>query len=416
MKQQWTSPSLTLIVAVALGAATGCDDDSKRCAEGRTTCGGACVDTQTDPEHCGACQSVCDATELCVAGGCVLDCGTDLTNCNGSCVDTEEDDRHCGGCDAPCDGGEACQDGSCIAACGDFAVSETAACQTCAEAHCCAALAACDVGTDCAGLISCFFACADEACQHQCEQTYTGGANDAIALLTCASESCPQSCRLGDGICGTTIPTISRAFRDCLDESCCDLFLPCFDDADCAACLTDPHATGCATNPAYQAYASCASTHCPAVICGTDLGYETLSLNQCLQASCCGSFTACANDATCFNCLMDPTIPGCDTNVLLAAYEGCKEAHCPQTVCGSGIGFSGVGSEPEFPCNLCVEGACCAELGACVGDGSGSATDLCVACLDDPSSAACNDATIAQAAADFSACATASCAAECTAF
>ncbi len=40
------------------------------CAEGQTTCGGACVNTQTDVAHCGACRRACNAGQTCVAGAC----------------------------------------------------------------------------------------------------------------------------------------------------------------------------------------------------------------------------------------------------------------------------------------------------------------------------------------------------------
>ena len=45
----------------------GCGGNSSNpgtCAEGRTNCGGSCVDTQIDPNHCGQCNRECD-----VAGG-----------------------------------------------------------------------------------------------------------------------------------------------------------------------------------------------------------------------------------------------------------------------------------------------------------------------------------------------------------
>lgn len=41
------------------------------CAAGQIACGGACVDVQTDPSHCGACGVRCAAGARCVAGSCV---------------------------------------------------------------------------------------------------------------------------------------------------------------------------------------------------------------------------------------------------------------------------------------------------------------------------------------------------------
>lgn len=41
------------------------------CGEGLTDCQGSCVDVDTDPQHCGDCESVCAENELCV-GTCSL--------------------------------------------------------------------------------------------------------------------------------------------------------------------------------------------------------------------------------------------------------------------------------------------------------------------------------------------------------
>lgn len=43
------------------------------CPSGKTQCGGACVDTQTDANNCGGCGRVCGAGQRCTAGACVGD-------------------------------------------------------------------------------------------------------------------------------------------------------------------------------------------------------------------------------------------------------------------------------------------------------------------------------------------------------
>lgn len=40
------------------------------CAAGQVACGGACVDTATDPRNCGRCGEVCGASEACLSGAC----------------------------------------------------------------------------------------------------------------------------------------------------------------------------------------------------------------------------------------------------------------------------------------------------------------------------------------------------------
>lgn len=41
------------------------------CAASRSSCGGACVDTQSDRSHCGGCTTVCAADKTCTKGACV---------------------------------------------------------------------------------------------------------------------------------------------------------------------------------------------------------------------------------------------------------------------------------------------------------------------------------------------------------
>ncbi len=65
------------------------------CGGGLTMCGGACVDTQTDDAHCGACGVGCTGG-TCTAGACVCPMGRTL--CAGRCVDLQTDIDHCGAC------------------------------------------------------------------------------------------------------------------------------------------------------------------------------------------------------------------------------------------------------------------------------------------------------------------------------
>ena len=75
-------------------------------------CGGVCVDLQTDPKHCGACNHACLQGERCLGSTCVSQCLAGLTACNGTCVDLQSDPAHCGTCDNAC-GLRLCQNGAC---------------------------------------------------------------------------------------------------------------------------------------------------------------------------------------------------------------------------------------------------------------------------------------------------------------
>ncbi|WP_437512576.1 MXAN_6577-like cysteine-rich protein [Sorangium sp. So ce1099] len=76
-------------------------------------CDGVCVDTRTDPDHCGKCGEQCDPGRACAGSLCQRTCLEGFTDCAGSCVDISVDPMHCGGCNSACDLGRPCEEGSC---------------------------------------------------------------------------------------------------------------------------------------------------------------------------------------------------------------------------------------------------------------------------------------------------------------
>jgi hypothetical protein len=63
---------------------------------GPTCCGGQCVDTVANVEHCGGCNKVCKHGRTC---------------CGGHCVDLLSDKKNCGSCSNKCD--KKCNNGFC---------------------------------------------------------------------------------------------------------------------------------------------------------------------------------------------------------------------------------------------------------------------------------------------------------------
>jgi hypothetical protein len=97
----------------ACGDAGVCLDGRCMCEGDRLQeCGGECVDTSTNLDHCGACNKTCTGEEVCEAGSCLEGCN-DLTQCGGRCVDTTSNDQHCGDCNSSCEGCSSCSEGDC---------------------------------------------------------------------------------------------------------------------------------------------------------------------------------------------------------------------------------------------------------------------------------------------------------------
>jgi hypothetical protein len=91
--------------------------DSFDCNPPLTMCGSVCVDTLSDPNHCGGCTNICGAvdggTATCVNGACGITCSGGKQLCNGVCTDTQTDPNNCGGCNAPCPPQTTCTGGVC---------------------------------------------------------------------------------------------------------------------------------------------------------------------------------------------------------------------------------------------------------------------------------------------------------------
>jgi hypothetical protein len=91
------------------------------CVNGQCMCAGAqcntnqgpvCSDPQTDPLDCGGCNKGCGTRNYCAAGMC--QCKPGLTSCNGNCVDTDKSVFNCGGCGVQCAQGQRCFNGTCL--------------------------------------------------------------------------------------------------------------------------------------------------------------------------------------------------------------------------------------------------------------------------------------------------------------
>lgn len=105
------------------GRAIDCDDDEIHCASPTV-----CVDLMSDDRNCGACGFACGAASECYLGRCRPQpegsasrrrsapeadtrCAFGMQACASGCVDLQTDPLHCGACDRVCVG--RCEDGLC---------------------------------------------------------------------------------------------------------------------------------------------------------------------------------------------------------------------------------------------------------------------------------------------------------------
>lgn len=94
------------------------EDSLLDCVPPKRNCGGICVHTRFDLNHCGECGRRCKRiwNGYCWRGHCqngVCDSGCTGCPCNGTCVDLHKDINHCGTCGNACTDGRVCISASC---------------------------------------------------------------------------------------------------------------------------------------------------------------------------------------------------------------------------------------------------------------------------------------------------------------
>ena len=193
---------------VVCKVAATCSDASQ------TKCEGGCFDLTSDPQHCGACDKICDGGEVCVNSECTasdVSCDSEETNkdlCWGSCVDTQTDALNCGVCGHACDAAQSCVGGVCTLECSDPALTpcDNKVCVdvTTDPGNCSACGNKCDAGEICSetGCIPSDMTCDTEGtslCWGQCidfqsDVNHCGVCGNACApSQTCESGVCTDS-------------------------------------------------------------------------------------------------------------------------------------------------------------------------------------------------------------------------------
>jgi hypothetical protein len=94
------------VAALALAVSAASCTSTAGCPSGQTSCGGACVDLNTDTNNCGECGVCCVVGASCVATGTppkgLCSCPIPTTMCGIHCVNTQSDAANCGACGRSC--------------------------------------------------------------------------------------------------------------------------------------------------------------------------------------------------------------------------------------------------------------------------------------------------------------------------
>ncbi len=77
---------------------------------------GLCISTADNPEHCGMCDNICEASPhgdaICEAGSCEIRCHNGFAMCHDGCIPITDNPAHCGICGNECPSG-ICEGGQC---------------------------------------------------------------------------------------------------------------------------------------------------------------------------------------------------------------------------------------------------------------------------------------------------------------
>lgn len=206
---------------VAGGSAVGgSSSPGGTCAAPSTPCAGQCTDVSSDPANCGACGTVCSASQVCSQGVCGSSCAAGLTKCGAACVDITGSQANCGSCGHACPSDQTCWQSECICPMGQDACGDGGACIDVQQnpSHCgkcnevCAEGATCSAGQcACPGLeIACDGACVDASSDEsncgECGETCGPGTSCLSgacldpSTLSCSGSQQGYSCTKGASV------------------------------------------------------------------------------------------------------------------------------------------------------------------------------------------------------------------------
>jgi hypothetical protein len=108
-----TNTTLVPTTDITSSAITPQDTKPVVCAADRLKCNNTCIDSQTDNNNCGICDTTCLSDQFCSQGQCMKTCASGETSCIGGCYNLLIHPRHCGSCMNSCAFGLVCVEGIC---------------------------------------------------------------------------------------------------------------------------------------------------------------------------------------------------------------------------------------------------------------------------------------------------------------
>jgi hypothetical protein len=363
------------------------------CPMGQTLCAGSCVNTNTSPQHCGACGMECDSTNgvpscaVTSAGvaACAITCNPGFADCDmrasNGCETATNTLTNCGACGRTCAGSNAtgvCTTGSCVLTCNagfsdcddniangcEVSIGTTSNCGTCGRVcNATNGTAVCSGGS-CTIACNSGFANCDGDTGNGCEAPLNTIANCGVCGRTC---SAGMAC--SGGAC-SSICTMTTCAGACVDLATNPL--------NCGACGTMcslPNATpvcragSCAVGVCSMGFADCDARGAN----GCEVSTQT-DANNCGG---CGTRCAFANaSASCVGatCTLGACLPGFANCDGIAA-NGCEvdtrtsTQHCGScgNTCRSHIGGG----------NSCMAGVCTPTCNTGYGNCDGNLSNGC---------------------------------------
>ncbi len=341
--------------------APGCSATSA-CPAGSSCCDGACVDTQSNVAACGACGTSCrtaNGRPACAMGACAVGmCTMPYENCdmnaaNGCEVNTQTDPNNCGACGNVCPAGDGGVGTCAMGRCGIACAEGTADCNGMASDGCEADIRAdstnCGTCGRACALRNATSACAMSACTiascnagfGDCDSDPSTGCETSTATSALHCGACGRACRL------TNVATHGCAAGACTIEACAPGFADC-DGMASNGCEvnTDTTNTSCGACGRSCGAGTCIRGICTSMCagargdcdgnvtngCESDLNAETLNCGACRNACVAGpqSTPRCTSGACSITCATG--FSDCNRS----AADGCEiDTRVSPTNCGA---------------------------------------------------------------------------------